>query len=88
MALLDREMGLVVHAVEALDDRLLDLLDPLGGLAGIGVDADNRVVMNLGLEAGRPAAVAAQPGGAVTVQLAHPHQRSAGRLLWRDPARD
>ena len=69
--LLDREMGLVVHAVEALDDGLLDLLDPLGGLAGLGVDADDRVVVDLRLEARRPAAVAAQPGAAVAVQLAH-----------------
>ena len=35
-------MGLIVHAVEVLDDGLLDLLHPFGGFAGLGVDAEDR----------------------------------------------
>ena len=62
-------MGLVVHAVAALDDRLLDLVDPLGGLARLGIDPEDRVVMHLRLEALRPAAVATQPGASIRVQL-------------------
>ena len=68
---LERQVGLVVHAVQALDDRLLDLVDALGGHAGLGVDAADRVVVDLDLEVLRPAAIAAQPRRAVSVQLAH-----------------
>ena len=64
-------MGLVVHAVQALDHRLLHLVDPLGGGAGFGVDPPDRVVMDLDLEVLGPAAVAAKPRRAVSVQLAH-----------------
>ena len=60
-----------MHAVEALDDRFLDLVDALGEDPGLGVDAADRVVVDLDLEVLRPAAVAAQPGRAVAVQLAH-----------------
>ena len=40
---------LVVHAVEALDHRLLDLVDALAlrRHAGIGIDPADRVVVNL-----------------------------------------
>jgi hypothetical protein len=55
-------MRLVVHAVEALNDRLLDLLDAVGGLARLRLNLEDRVVMDLGFEALRPAAVAPQPG--------------------------
>ena len=48
---------------QALDDGLLDLLDPVGRAPGVGVDAEDRVVVDLGLEALRPAAIAAKPGG-------------------------
>ena len=65
-----------MHAVEALNDGLLDLLDALGGLAGLRVDAKDRVVVDLGLEALRPAAVAAKPGTTVGIEvlllLVHP----------------
>ena len=67
-----------MHAVEALDDRLLDLLDPLRGLARVGVDADDRVVVDLRFEPRRPAAIAAQPRGSVAVQLGA-HRRRSGR---------
>jgi hypothetical protein len=43
-------MGLIVHAIEALHDRLLDLLDPLRGLAALGVDPQDRVVVDLRLQ--------------------------------------
>ena len=68
---LEGQVGLVVHAVEALHDRLLDLVDALGRDPGLGVDAADRVVVDLDLEVLRPAAVAAQPGAAVAVQLIH-----------------
>ena len=68
---LEGQVGLVVHAVEALDDRFLDLVDAFGEDPGLGVDAADRVVVDLDLEVLRPAAVAAQPGRAVSVQLAH-----------------
>src|SRR6476619_2892362 len=58
-------MRLVVHAVEALHDRLLDLVEPLGEAARLGVDAEDRVVVDLRLEVLGPAAVAAQPRAAV-----------------------
>ncbi len=67
MPLLDRQMGLIVHAVEALNDGLLHLLDPLGGLARLRIDAQDRVLMDLRLEPLRPAAVAAQPGAAIRI---------------------
>jgi hypothetical protein len=43
-------VGLVVHAVEALDNRLLDLLHAVCGLAGLGVDLEDCVVVDLCLE--------------------------------------
>jgi hypothetical protein len=52
---------LVVEAVEALDHRLLDLLHGLHRLAAVGVDLEDALVVDLGLEVPRPAAVAAQP---------------------------
>ena len=64
-------MGLVVHAVEALDDRFLHLVDPFGEGAGLGIDGADRVVVDLDLEVLRPAAVAAQPGRALAVHLTH-----------------
>ena len=57
----EAEVGLVVQAVEALDDGLLDLLDRLDGLAGVRVDLEHALVVDLDLEVLRPAAVAAQP---------------------------
>ena len=55
------EVRLVVHAVQALHDGLLELVDDLGTLAGVGVDPVDALVMDLHLQIGRPAAVAAQP---------------------------
>ena len=54
-------MRLVVHALEALDDGLLHLVDDLAALAALGVDPVDPLVVNLDLEVLRPAAVAAQP---------------------------
>jgi hypothetical protein len=54
-------VGLVVHAGEALDHGLLDLLNPVGSLAALRIDLEDGVVVNLGLEPLRPAAVAAKP---------------------------
>ena len=56
------EVRLVVHAVQALHDRLLDLVDDLAALARDRVDAVDALVVDLDLELLRPAAVAAQPG--------------------------
>jgi hypothetical protein len=51
-----------VHAVEALHDGLLDLVDDLAALAGDRVDAVDALVVDLHLQLLGPAAVAAQPG--------------------------
>ena len=60
-AVVEAEVRLVVHAVQALDDGLLQLVDDLGALAGLRVDLVDALVVHLHLEVGRPAAVAAQP---------------------------
>src|SRR5690606_11647473 len=60
----ERQVGLVVHAVQALHDGLLDLLDRLDGLAGVGIDLEDSLVVDLHLEVLRPAAVATQPARA------------------------
>ena len=54
-------MRLVVHAVQALDDGFLQLIDHVGALAGDGIDAMDALVMDLHLEVLGPAAIAAQP---------------------------
>ena len=51
-----------MHAVQALHDGLLELVDDLAALAGLRVDLVDALVVHLHLEVGRPAAVAAQPG--------------------------
>jgi hypothetical protein len=43
-------MGLVVKAVETLDYGLLDLLDGLDRLPGLGVDLEHPLVMDLNLQ--------------------------------------
>ena len=58
----EAEVGLVVHAVEALHDRLLELVDDLGPLAGLGVDLVDALVVHLHLEVRGPAPVAPEPG--------------------------
>ena len=58
----ERQVRLVVHALQALHDGLLDLVDDLGALAGLRVDPVDALVVDLDLEVLRPAAVAAQPG--------------------------
>jgi hypothetical protein len=42
-------VGLVVEAVEALDDGLLDLFDGLHRLAALGVDLEDSLVVDLDL---------------------------------------
>ena len=61
--LLDRQVGLVVQAAQALHDGLLDLVEALRGLAGLRVDPQDRVVVQLHLEVPGPAAVAASSHG-------------------------
>ena len=61
VAVAEVQVRLVVHAVDALDDRFLYLVDPLGGLPVWRIDLQDRVVVDLGLEVLRPAAVTAQP---------------------------
>src|SRR4051794_6786478 len=56
------EVRLVVHAVQALHHRLLQLVDDIGALARLGVDLVDPLVVHLHLEVRRPAAVAPQPG--------------------------
>ncbi len=71
VVVLEGEVGLVVHAVDALHERLLHLVDALGEDPAVGVDAADRVVVDLDLEVLGPAAVTAQPGRTVPVELAH-----------------
>ena len=51
-----------MHALEALNDGLLKLIDYLGALAAARVDLVDPFVVNLNLKVGRPAPVTAQPG--------------------------
>ena len=61
--LVDREaqVRLVVEAVAALDDRLLQLVVGVICLPGLGVDPQDALVVELDLQVLRPAAVAPQP---------------------------
>ena len=54
-----------MHAVQALHDGLLQLVDDFGALAGLGVDLVDPLVVDLNLQVLRPAAVAAQPAARV-----------------------
>src|SRR4029079_18077034 len=58
----EREVRLVMTAIEALDDGLLQLVDHLRPLPAHGVDAVDALVMNLYFELLGPAAIATQPG--------------------------
>ena len=68
-AVCETEVRLVVHAVQALHDGLLQLVDDLRALAGVGVDFVDPLVVDLDLQILRPAAVAAQP--AAGARLGH-----------------
>ena len=57
----EAEMRLVVHALAALHDRLLHLVDDLPALARLRVDLVDTLVMHLHFEVLRPASVAPQP---------------------------
>jgi hypothetical protein len=46
----EAEVRLVVHALEALDDGLLHLVDDLAALAALGVDPVDSLVVDLYLE--------------------------------------
>src|SRR3989442_1342471 len=54
-------MGLVVHAVQALHDSLLELVDDFRPLARLRIDLVDALVVDLDLEILRPAAIAAKP---------------------------
>ena len=60
-AVVEAEVRLVVHALEALDDGLLHLVDDFAPLAAFGVDSVDALVVNLDLKVLGPAAVAPQP---------------------------
>src|SRR6185437_8249814 len=57
----EAEVRLVVHAVQALNDGLLQLVHHFRALARVGVDLVDALVVDLHLEVLRPAAVAPQP---------------------------
>ena len=65
----EAEVGLVVQAVEALHHRLLHFLDRIHGLARLGIDLEDALIVQLHFEVLGPAAVAAKPapylGGAL-----------------------
>src|SRR5437763_11460826 len=60
-AVVESEMRLVVHALQALDHSLLHLVDDFSALAALWIDPVDPLVVNLHLEVLRPTAVAAQP---------------------------
>jgi hypothetical protein len=64
-------MGLVVHAVHALDHSLLHLLDDLAALAGVRVDPVYPLVVHLHFEVLGPAAIAAKPAPYLAGALHH-----------------
>jgi adenosylmethionine-8-amino-7-oxononanoate aminotransferase len=76
----EAEVRLVVHAVEALHDRLLDLVDHLRALARDRVDLVDALVVDLDLEVLRPAAVAAQPAARVFA-----HRSDSMLRAWATP---
>ena len=57
----EAEVRLIVHALEALHDRLLHLVDHVRALARLGIDPVDALVVELDLEILGPAAVAAKP---------------------------
>jgi len=60
-AVVKAQVRLVVHALQALDDRLLHLVHDLAPLTGLGIDPVDPLVVHLDLEVLRPAAVATEP---------------------------
>ena len=60
-AVVEAEVRLVVHALQALHHRLLHLVDDLAALAALRIDPVDPLVVHLHLEVLRPAAVAPQP---------------------------
>ena len=68
-------MGLVVHAVHALDHGLLHLLDDLAALAGVRVDPVDSLVVHQQFEVLGPAAVAAKPAPYLAGALHHDYWR-------------
>ena len=80
----EAQVGLVVHAVQALHDRLLDLVDHLRALARVGVDLVDPLVVDLHLEVLRPAAVAAQPAARARLRIEPSMESIVGpRSGWR-----
>ena len=77
-----------MHAVEALHDGLLDLVDDLGALAGHRVDLVDPLVVDLNLEVAGPAAVAAQPVARVFRVFAHRSDSMLPRWATRDASRE
>ena len=55
----EAQMGLVVHALQALHDGLLHLVHHLAALSALGIDPVDALVVDLDLQVLRPAAVAA-----------------------------
>jgi hypothetical protein len=60
-AVVEPEVRLVMHALEALHDSFLHLIDHVRAFAGVRVDAVNALVVELYLEVLRPASVTPQP---------------------------
>jgi len=75
-AVVEPQVGLVVHAVQALDHGLLHLVDDFAALPGLRVDAMDALVVDLHLKVLRPAAVAAQPTADLRRALHRVHDRT------------
>jgi hypothetical protein len=84
-SVLEAEMRLIVHAVKALHDGLLELVDDLGSLTGLGIDLVDALVVHLHLEILGPAAVATQP--AARSRLRRRSFHGSHSMLSRWPAR-
>src|SRR5260370_22494068 len=82
-AVVETEVRLVVHAIQALHDRLLELVDHFRALARLGIDLVDSLVVDLHLEVLRPAAVAAQPAARACLRTTTLH----GAIVWARPAR-
>src|SRR5260370_35417892 len=82
-AVVETEVRLVVHAIQALHDRLLELVDHFRALASLGIDLVDSLVVDLHLEVLRPAAVTAQPAARASLWTRTLH----GAIVWARPAR-
>jgi len=81
----EAEVRLIVHALQALHDGLLHLVHDFTALAALGVDPVNPLIVHLHLEVLRPAAVAAQPAAYLGGALHRNDSRTERGVSWPSP---